>query len=359
MSVRIAVLNGDGIGPEVVPSAVEVLRRAAEKHHVELDLAPLPIGSEAIEVHRTAVPSSTLDALADCDGWLLGPHDSESYPEEFRGEPTPSGVIRKHFDLYANLRPSYTLPGTPSLKPAIDLVVVRENTEGFYADRNMFRGIGEAMPTPDVALATGVFTRTAITRIAHSACRLAMRRRQQLDIIHKANVLRMTSGLFLRVCREVAAEYPGLTVGDYHVDNAAALLVRDPERFDVLVCENMFGDILSDLTAELVGGLGLAPSINSGEDRAMAQATHGSAPDIAGKGIANPTAEMLSTAMLIDWIADRRGDDALFDVARCISDSVAAALAAGNRTRDLGGTAGTAEFTDAVLAQVDGWTRQA
>ena len=357
MTIRIGVLNGDGIGPEVIPSAVAVLERAAAKHGVQLDLLPLPIGSEAIASHRTAVPVSTLDSLAECDGWILGPHDSESYPEEFRGEPTPSGVIRKHFDLFANLRPSYTLPGAPSHKPAIDLVVVRENTEGFYADRNMYRGMGEAMPTPDVALATGVFTRVAINRIAHAACRLAMRRRKQLDIIHKANVLRMTSGLFLKECQAVAAEYEGLVVRDYHVDNAAALLVRDPERFDVLVCENMFGDILSDLTAELVGGLGLAPSINSGESRAMAQATHGSAPDIAGKGIANPTAEMLSTAMLIDWMGDQKHQPELFEVARCISDSVAGALRSGVTTRDLGGTASTAEFTAAVLAQVDSWAK--
>jgi 3-isopropylmalate dehydrogenase len=357
MTIRIGVLTADGIGPEVVPSAVAVLERAAGKHAVDLDLVPLPIGSAAIAQYKTAVPQQTLAALAECDGWILGPHDSESYPEEYRGEPTPSGVIRKHFDLYANLRPSYTLPGAPSHRPAIDLVVVRENTEGFYADRNMYRGMGEAMPTPDVALATGVFTRVAINRIAHTACRLAMRRRKHLDIVHKANVLRMTSGLFLKECQAVAAEYDGLTVRDYHVDNAAALLVRDPERFDVIVCENMFGDILSDLTAELVGGLGLAPSINSGQTRAMAQATHGSAPDIAGQGIANPTAEILSTAMLLDWMGDQKSLRELFDVARCMSDSVASALAAGVTTRDLGGTASTSEFTNAVLGQVDSWTR--
>jgi 3-isopropylmalate dehydrogenase len=184
-----------------------------------------------------------------------------------------------------------------------------------------------------------------------------MRRRKQLDIVHKANVLRMTSGLFLKECQVVAAEYGGLTVRDYHVDNAAALLVRDPERFDVIVCENMFGDILSDLTAELVGGLGLAPSVNSGESRAMAQATHGSAPDIAGQGIANPTAEILSTAMLIDWISDQKIVPGLYDVARCMSDSVTVALRSGVTTRDLGGTATTTEFTNAVLDQVDSWTR--
>jgi len=219
---------------------------------------------------------------------------------------------------------------------------VRENTEGFYADRSTYRGTGEFMPTKDVAIAMGIFTRPAIERIARQACELALRRGRHLTIVHKANVLRTTTGFFLEICREVAADYPQLDVDDFHIDAMTVHLVRHGADFDVLVTENMFGDILSDLTGELAGSLGIAPSINASYDRAMAQAAHGSAPDIAGRGLANPTAMIASGAMLLDWLG-------LSEAAGLVNQGLRATVAGGTRTADLGGTASTSEFAEAVI----------
>jgi 3-isopropylmalate dehydrogenase len=232
----------------------------------------------------------------------------------------------------------------------MDLVIVRENTEGLYADRNMAVGSGEFMPTPDIALAVGVFTRAACERIARTAFALASRRRSHVTIVHKANVLTLTTGLFRDACRTVAAEFPHVVVDDEHVDAMAALLVRRGGDFDVVVTENMFGDILSDLAGELSGSLGTAPSINASETQVMAQAAHGAAPDIAGKNRANPTALFLSSAMMLDWLGDARGDRLLSAAARRISDAVRTTIASGIATADLGGLASTSEFSEVVYA---------
>ncbi|MEU8223605.1 isocitrate/isopropylmalate dehydrogenase family protein [Kribbella sp. NPDC048915] len=346
MSYRLGVLAGDGIGPEIVPAAVQVIDAALAATGATADWVPLPVGAAAIETHGSALPDVTVEALATLDGWLLGPHDSASYPAEHRAQLNPSGFLRKHFDLFANIRPAQAFDGTPALVPGLDLVVVRENTEGFYADRSTYRGTGEYMPTPDVAIAMGIFTRPAIERIARQACELALRRRQHLTIVHKANVLRTTTGFFLEICRAVAADYPQLEVDDFHIDAMTVHLVRRGADFDVLVTENMFGDILSDLTGELAGSLGIAPSINASHERAMAQAAHGSAPDIAGRGVANPTAMIASGAMLLDWLGAGTA-------AETITRGLRAAVADGVRTADLGGTAGTAEFAAAVVKTID------
>jgi 3-isopropylmalate dehydrogenase len=234
----------------------------------------------------------------------------------------------------------------------MDLVIARENTEGFYADRNMAWGIGEFMPTPDVALAVGKITRQGSERIARTAFALARQRRQKVAIVHKANVLRKTTGLFLEVCRGVGAGFPDVAVEDYHIDAMTALLVRRGADFDVIVTENMFGDILSDLTGELSGSLGMAPSINASDKHAMAQASHGSAPDIAGKGVANPVGMILSGAMLLVWLSGAQKDPAAGEAGHAIQRAVAAVLEKGPRTRDLGGTASTSEFTAAVVRRL-------
>ena len=350
---RIGLLEGDGIGPEIVPATRTVVDAAvAAAGGVAIDWVPLPVGATAIASHGDPLPEVTLDTLGELDAWILGPHDSASYPPEFRGRLTPGGRIRKHFDLYANIRPACALPGAASLSPGMDLVVVRENTEGFYADRNMAVGSGEFMPTPDIALAVGVITRAACERIAHTAFDLASRRRKRVTIVHKANVLARTTGLFRDVCREVGRLYPSVTVDDQHVDAMAALLVRRGDEFDVVVTENMFGDILSDLAAELSGSLGTAASINASRTKAMAQAAHGAAPDIAGQGRANPIALILSAAMLLDRLG-ARADIQFTAAARSIEDAVRATVAAGIATADLGGTASTAEFTAAVVARLE------
>lgn len=346
------MLEGDGIGAEIVPATRRVVDAAvAAAGGPAIDWVELPVGATAIDSHGTPLPSETLDALDELDSWILGPHDSASYPERFRGVLTPGGRIRKHFDLYANIRPACSLPGARAVSPNMDLVIVRENTEGFYADRNMAVGSGEFMPTPDVALAVGLVTRRACERIAHTAFDLASRRRKRVTIVHKANVLAHTTGLFRDVCREVGRLYPSVTVDDEHVDAMAALLVRRGAEFDVVVTENMFGDILSDLAAELSGSLGTAASINASRTKAMAQAAHGAAPGIAGRDVANPIALMLSAAMLLDRLG-ARVDTYFSAAAHAVETAVRATVAAGTATVDLGGTATTSEFTDAVAGRI-------
>ncbi|SUE29657.1 isocitrate/isopropylmalate dehydrogenase [Nocardia farcinica] len=352
-AVRLGLIDGDGIGPEVVRATRAVVDEAlAAAGGAAVAWVPLLIGHRAIEEYGTPLPQQTLDGLAAVDAWILGPHDNASYPGEHRGAVPPGGAIRKHFDLYANIRPARALPGVRAAAPDIDLVIVRENSEGFYADRNMVAGSGEFQPSIDLAMAVAVVSRQATERIAHEAFRLAQTRRKKVTIVHKANVLPRTMGLFRDVCYEVAASYPGVVVDDEHVDAAAAHLVRAPGDYDVVVTENLFGDILSDLAGQLSGSLGTAPSLNCSATRAMAQAVHGAAPDIAGHNRANPVALQCSAAMLLRWLAIRRGEPVLSRAAERIERAVAATFAAGIATADLGGQASTAEFTEQVCARV-------
>jgi 3-isopropylmalate dehydrogenase len=352
---RLAVLEGDGIGPEIVPASVAVADAASRAAGGEaIEWLPLPLGRAAIDEHGEAVPAATLAALAEVDGWLLGPHDSAAYPEPHRSRLNPSGTIRKHFDLFANIRPAKGFEGAEAIAPDTDLVIVRENTQGFYADRSTYAGTGEFMPSPDVAIAMGIITRPAVERIARTAFELAARRRKHLTIVHKANVLRLTTGLFRDVCREVAVDFPDVEVDDFHIDAMTVHLLRRPRDFDVIVAENMFGDILSDLTGELAGSLGIAPSLNASHEAAMAQASHGSAPDIAGQNVANPIAMMLSTAMLLDWLGARHDDESARRAGQLLEAGITEAVANGASTRDLGGSASTTEFTAAVVDAIEG-----
>jgi 3-isopropylmalate dehydrogenase len=345
---RLGVLNGDGIGPEIVQAATEVLGAAAGKHGVALDLVPLRMGWEAIKHGQAAMPAETIAALAACDGWIMGPHDSASYPADERAKRNPSGELRIHFDLFANIRPAQALRGVPALSPDMDLIIVRENTEGFYSDRNMAVGTGELMPTRDMVLTVGKFTSHAAERIAKVAFELARTRRKSVAIVHKANVLPLSYGLFIETCRKVGANYPDVAIESYHIDAMAALVVRRGADFDVIVTTNMFGDILSDLTAELSGSLGLAPSINAGARHVMAQAAHGSAPDIAGKGVANPLGIILSTAMMLRHLGQDRGDRRIDDLGAAIDAAVRDAVADGARTPDLGGSLSTVGMANAI-----------
>ncbi|MDO5286112.1 MAG: isocitrate/isopropylmalate family dehydrogenase [Actinomycetia bacterium] len=350
----LGVLAGDGIGPEIVPAAVRVADAAlAAAGAAPVRWLELPLGQAAIESHGAPVPTSTLEALASTDGWVLGPHDSASYPEPYRSRLNPSGTIRKHFDLFANIRPARPVAGSTPLAPGIDLVIYRENTEGFYADRSTYRGSGELMPTPDVAIAMGIITRAGCERIARAAFAAAARRRRRLTIVHKANVLRLTTGMFRDVCLEVGRDFPEVSVDQFHIDAFTVHLLRHAAEVDVVVTENMFGDILSDLTGELAGSLGVAPSLNASAERAMAQASHGSAPDIAGQDRANPVGMVLSVAMLLDWLADRHQDQALAQAARLVEHAVDETVAAGVSTPDLGGSATCSGFTAEMVAGLD------
>ena len=262
------------------------------------------VGLSRLARDGTTFPTSVLDACRAADGIILGPVSHASYPTRDRGGINVSGELRIQLDLYANLRPSRSRAALPHYgRTSMDLLIVRENTEGFYADRNMFAGSGEFMPTPDLALSVRKISATGSNRIAVAAFEAALRRRRKVTAVHKANVLRMTEGLFLREVRQVATRYPSVAYDEQLVDSMAALLVRDAARFDTVVTTNMYGDILSDEASELSGSLGLAASINHGDDHCMAQAQHGSAPDIAGKDLANPTSLILSAAMLLGWLA--------------------------------------------------------
>jgi isocitrate/isopropylmalate dehydrogenase len=282
---------------------------------------------------------------------ILGPVSHNDYPPAEKGGINPSGALRKRLDLFANIRPARTRADFPPRcgKP-VDLVIVRENTEGFYADRNMFLGSGEFMPTPDLALAVRKITREGSTRIVEEAFRLALRRRKHVTAVHKANVLRVSDGLFLECAREVASRYPQVRYEEKIIDAMAALLVRDAGVFDVIVTTNMFGDILSDEASEIAGSLGLAESINSGTAHAMAQAQHGSAPDIAGQDKANPSSLIGSVAMLLAWLGERRDDARLLHAAEGIERALDTVIAEPAwRTGDLGGPLGTKAFGEKVV----------
>lgn len=355
--MKIALLPGDGIGPEITAAARAVLEAADQKHQLGFAFETIAIGFAALKAEGSTLPDEAFEAAKAADALVLGPVSHMDYPPREAGGLNPSGELRKRLDLYANIRPALTRPGLPSRTgAAFDLVIYRENTEGFYADRCMESGPGELQVTADVTLALRRITRHASLRIAEAAFAGAMKRRRKVTAVHKGNVLKITDGLFLTCCREVAARYADIAYDELIIDAACAHLVRRPEAFDVIVTTNMFGDILSDLASELSGSLGLAASINAGETRAMAQAQHGSAPDIAGKDLANPASLIGSTGMLLEWLGERRerpdlvaaGTGILAALDRVIADP-------GTRTRDLGGRLGTRAFAvEVAKAVLDG-----
>ena len=346
-TIDILTLPGDGIGPEITAATLAVMRAAAGER---LAITEMAIGEASLAAEGSTLPDAVVEAIPRADGIILGPVAHYSYPA---GQPNPSAALRTGFNLYANVRPCRSRPGLSVLRDPMDLIIVRENTEGFYADRSMHMGPGEFMPDPDSAFSIRKITAPAVRRVARAACEIAMTRGRRLTAVHKANVLKLTDGLFLREVRAVAADYPDLILDEVIVDAAAALLIRDPGRFDVMVTTNMFGDILSDEASELSGSLGLGGSINAGDDICVAQAQHGSAPDIAGQGVANPTSLILSAAMLLDWLGRRRADGTLRDAAARIEAAVDAVLAdPARRTRDLGGPLGTTDFAAAVVGEL-------
>jgi isocitrate/isopropylmalate dehydrogenase len=351
---KLLVMEGDGIGPEISAATVEVLRAADGKFGLGLAFASASVGFTALRQHGTTFPQAAFEAAQAADGVILGPVSHNDYPPVAEGGLNPSGELRKRLDLFANIRPARTRGGfPPRCGSNVDLVIVRENTEGFYADRSMFLGVGEFMPTPDLALSVRKITRAGSTRIAEVAFALAMRRRQRLTAVHKANVLRVSDGLFLECVRAVAARFPAVAYEERIIDAMAALLVRDAGAFDVVVTTNMFGDILSDQACEIAGSLGLGASLNAGSAHAVAQAQHGSAPDIAGQDRANPASLIGSAAMLLEWIGERRQEDRYTRAANAIDQALEQAIAdPAGRTRDLGGPLGTKAFGERIVASL-------
>jgi isocitrate/isopropylmalate dehydrogenase len=352
--LHLLVMPGDGIGPEITAATLQVLDAAKRAFGLNLTLEHVPIGAEALKQHGTLVLPGTIDKARAAAGVILGPVSHQEKPGAVTGL-TASGTLRKELDLFANIRPARSRPGLPPRcgKP-VDLVIVRENTEGFYADRSMHLGHGEMMPTPDLAISIRKITREGSTRIAETAFRLARKRRRKVTVVHKVNVLRVTEGLFLESVRAVAKRFPDVTVEERIVDAMAALLVRDASQFDVIVTTNMYGDILSDEASEIAGSLGLAASINAGSDHAIAQAQHGSAPDIAGQDKANPASLIGSVAMLLTWLAERRSENRLAEAAATIEAAVDRVIATEDgRTADLGGRLGTRAFGARVAEAVE------
>lgn len=325
--VKICLINGDGVGQEVIPAAAEVLAALG----LGLGFIEAQAGFEHFQQCGTAIPDETLAAIESCGVALFGATSSPSAKVD--GYRSPILAMRKAFDLYANLRPVRSLPGRFS-RPNLDLLIVRENTEGLYAGRERLEG--------DTAIAERVITRKGSTRIVKAAFEQARKRNQQfVTVVHKANVLKVTDGLFRECALAVAKDYSEITLKEMLVDAMAMRLVRDPENFDVIVTTNLFGDILSDEASALIGGLGVAPSANIGERAAVFEPVHGSAPDIAGQGSANPIGAILSAALLLDHI----GQEAQAERVRI---AVNAAIEQGVLPRDLGGVATTREVTKAV-----------
>jgi isocitrate dehydrogenase (NAD+) len=339
-----SLIEGDGIGPEITAATV----RAIEAAGGQLDWERVDAGAGAIARHGDPLPAATIDSIKRTRLALKAPLATPSGG----GYRSVNVTLRQHFDLYANVRPARTLAGVPSRFTNVDLVIVRENTEDLYA------GIEHYIdPRRTAAESIAIITRFGSERVIVYAFEYARRHgRRKVTLVHKANILKMSNGLFLETGREVAKRYPEIEFDDMIVDATAMKLVIAPERFDVIVTMNLFGDILSDLAAGLIGGLGVAAAANIGDgpsvvpggpagDRACAmfEAVHGTAPDIAGKGIANPTGLMLSAAMLLDHVEQREA------AARLRAGVMAALANAESRTGDLGGRANTAQYTEAVI----------
>jgi 3-isopropylmalate dehydrogenase len=355
--MRFLVLAGDGIGPEIVGSARQVLREVTKRQGVTIELEEELVGFDSLAQHGTTLREELLQYARSYDGIILGTQSHADYPPPEQGGRNVSAGFRVGLDLYANVRPAKTRPYLESnLKPgkSMDLVIMREATEGFYPDRNMTRGWGEVMPSPDMALSTRKITRHCSERIARRAFELAMSRRKKVTAIHKANSFHMTDGLFLEAVHQVHQEFPQVVLDDLLVDAATAHLVRNPEQFDVLVATNFYGDILSDLCSELSGSLGLAGSMMASDTLCCAQAQHGSAPSIAGKDIANPTSMILSVAMMLQWVAQKQHHEPLRRCAQMMNEAVERTLAnPATRTRDIGGTCSCSAFTQAVIAAIE------
>lgn len=347
---ELGVLDGDGIGPEIVRATTAVLTAAAERTGLPLKLHPAPVGWRAYRESGTTLPKETIDLLTRCAGWLVGPTSAGEYPADDPVNGHPSGFMRRHFELFANIRPVHSWPQLPTKAPELDVTIIRENTEGFYPDRNLYWGYGEFLPTPDVAISLRVITKRACDRIARLTFEYA--RTKGLPgfvVVHKRTSLKQTDGMFIESFEQLRPQYPDVAVEYMRVDTFSSTLISQPGRFQLVVTTNLFGDIISDQACGLVGGVGLAPSLNAGAEHAMAQAVHGTAPDIAGQGIANPAALILSAGLLLDWLARRHDDPTCAATGAAVNEAVEHVLISGISTADIGGTATTEEFTEAVV----------
>jgi 3-isopropylmalate dehydrogenase len=347
---NISYIQGDGIGPELFASARSVLEVLGERFKMSFEFVPAPAGDAVLKASGEALPKSSFSTIRDSDVCLKAPV----------GETALQTIIylRQQLNLYANIRPAKNYPFIDSRFQGVDLVIVRENTEDLYVSREFEEDEGRK------AVALKVVTEEASRRIARVAFETALsreanrperervKRRPGVVCVQKANVLPKSDGLFLRSCDSISRNFPSVKYSSMYVDTAAMNLVRNPEAFDVIVTSNMYGDILSDEASQVVGGLGLAPSGNLGDDFAVFEPVHGCAPDIVGKGIANPLSMLFTVKMLLDWLASKKSDPALATASRCLETSISIVTAAGIKTADIGGASRTVEVTDAICNEI-------
>jgi len=336
---RIALIPGDGIGPEITEATLKVLDAVQKRFNVSLDFTTLEAGDACFEKRGVALPEETLEAIKKSHVCLKGPV----------GETAADVIVKLRItlDLYANIRPIKAYPGVPCLRDDIDLVFVRENTEGLY------KGF-EFTLNNDVAVGLRVITRKCCERIARKAFNLARRRngKRKVTAVHKANVMRKTCGLFAEVCRKIAKEHPDISFNEQYVDAASMRLIKEPQNYDVIVTTNMFGDILSDEAAQLVGGLGMAPAGNIGDNFALFEPVHGSAPTRVGKHTANPCSMILASKMMLEWLSEKYGDKKCLDAARAVETSVSETLRKGLTIPDFGGQLTTLQMGEAIAEEV-------
>jgi 3-isopropylmalate dehydrogenase len=337
MGYRIALIPGDGIGPDIAAATVGVLQALTDHGGPRLEFVRAEAGDGAAARSGEPLPAATLDTIRQADACLKAPV----------GETAKDVIVRLRqlFDLYANIRPARCYPGVPCLRPDVDLVIVRENTEDLYK--------GFEFDISDGAVGLRIITEAASLRIAQHAFQLAERRpRRHVVAVHKGNVLQRTDGVFARSCRQVAKRFPGIGFREMYVDTAAMNLIRQPQAFDVLVTTNVFGDILSDEAAQVVGGLGLAAGANVGDRHGLFEPVHGSAPDIAGQGVANPLAMVLAAKLMLEWLGQSRADTQAAESAARLERSVERVLQKDIKTPDLGGTHRTADIAHALVREV-------
>jgi 3-isopropylmalate dehydrogenase len=350
--LKIGILLGDDIGLEVVPECVKVMKAAAARTDLAIEWRALPIGRRGHEEHGNTLPPVTEQALRDLDGWIMGPIGHAAYPRNDSTWVMPP--VRKKFELFAAVRPARSYANVKSPHRDVDIVFVRELTEGMLYSETVVAGLPEFRPNDDITVAMRVITRKGSNRVAREAFEIARARpRKKVTAAHKEPVYRLACGMFAEECRKVAREYPDVAFEEVLIDTISMRLVMAPQQFDVVVTTNQFGDILTDIGAGLAGGLGLAPGLCVGERQAMAQATHGSAPDIAGRNIANPYAMIMSGQMLMAWLGRKRGEPRATAAAQHMAAAVEHVMAeAKHLTVDLGGTANTQQMGDAIAAAV-------
>jgi 3-isopropylmalate dehydrogenase len=331
---KISLITGDGIGPELSDSAISVLNTIQEKYGIEFEISKLIAGDKALEQTGKALPDDVVENIKNSDVCLKAPV-GESAADVIV-------VLRRMLDLYANIRPSKSYPHMPALRDDIDMVIVRENTEDLYTGKEFSLG--------DSAVALRIISEAASKRIAKYAFETAKQRNsmKKVTCVHKSNVMRVTDGLFAKACIEVSKDYPEIKFEEMYVDACAMNLIRQPEKFDVVVTTNLFGDILSDESSQVVGGLGMAPAANLGDDFALFEPVHGAAFDIAGQNIANPSSFLLSIKMMLDWLGTKHNDQKCFEMAKILESTIFDLVKTGIKTKDIGGDKTTTEFTKQI-----------